>query len=78
MRMAPVVGRLNAITRLTSVLLPEPLDPTSAVVDPAGASNDTPFSTGVFAVYSNLTFSNLTVAAHAIDRLRATRRPHPR
>ena len=46
MRMRPFVGRLNAITRLISVLLPEPLDPTSAVVVPAAAWNDTPFSTG--------------------------------
>ena len=36
----PETGRLKAITRLMSVLLPEPLDPTSAVVDPAGARND--------------------------------------
>ena len=41
-RMAPACGRLNAITRLISVLLPEPLEPTSAVVVPAGARNETP------------------------------------
>ena len=29
-----------------SVLLPDPLDPTSAVVEPAGARNETCFSTG--------------------------------
>jgi hypothetical protein len=44
--MRPDVGRLNAITRLMSVLLPDPLDPTSAVVLPAGAVKETPFSTG--------------------------------
>ena len=33
----PDCGRLNAITRLISVLLPDPLEPTSAVVEPAGA-----------------------------------------
>ena len=31
---APVVGRLNAMTRLISVLLPDPDEPTSAVVVP--------------------------------------------
>ena len=36
-RIRPFVGRLNAITRLISVLLPDPDDPTSAVVLPAGA-----------------------------------------
>ena len=46
MRMTPDSGRLNAITRLMSVLLPDPLDPTSAVVVPAGAWNETSFSTG--------------------------------
>ena len=35
-RIRPLSGRLNAMTRLMSVLLPEPLDPTSAVVVPAG------------------------------------------
>jgi len=48
---------LNVITRLISVLLPEPLDPTSAVVEPAGAVNVTFFSTGAPALYSNVTFS---------------------
>ncbi len=43
-----------------SVLLPEPLDPTSAVVDPAGARNDTFFSTGALSLYSNTTLSNVT------------------
>ena len=46
------------MTRLMSVLLPDPLDPTSAVVDPAGAGNDTCFSTGTPALYSNVTSSN--------------------
>jgi hypothetical protein len=44
--MAPFSGRLKAMTRLMSVLLPDPLDPTSAVVVPAGARNETFFSTG--------------------------------
>ncbi len=43
-----------------SVLLPEPLDPTSAVVEPAGAVNETCFSTGTPALYSKLTSSNAT------------------
>ena len=51
---------MNAITRLISVLLPEPLEPTSAVVDPAGARNDTCFSTGTPGLYSNVTSSNST------------------
>ena len=55
MRMAPLTGRLKAITRLTSVLLPDPLEPTSAVVDPAGAVKVMPFSTGTPGLYSNHT-----------------------
>ncbi len=51
---------MKAITRLISVLLPEPLDPTSAVVDPAGASNATPLMTGTPSLYSNHTSSNVT------------------
>ena len=46
------------MTRLISVLLPDPLDPTSAVVDPAGARNVTCFSTGTPGLYSNVTSSN--------------------
>ena len=49
---------MNVITRLTSVLLPEPLDPTSAVVDPAGARKLTCLSTGTPGSYSNDTSSN--------------------
>ncbi len=41
-----------------SVLLPEPLGPTSAVVVPAGASNVTSRRTGCSGSYSKLTFSN--------------------
>src|SRR5689334_11184736 len=55
----PLVGRLKAITRLISVLLPEPLDPTSAVVVAGRAWNDTPFSTGCPGLYSNQTSSKL-------------------
>ena len=54
----PDSGRLKAMTRLMSVLLPEPLDPTSAVVEPAGARNETCFSTGTPGLYSNVTSSN--------------------
>ena len=42
------------------VLLPLPLEPTSAVVVPAGAVKDTSLSTGVPASYSNDTWSNST------------------
>ena len=51
---------MNAITRLISVLLPEPLEPTSAVVVPAGARKLTCFSTGTPGLYSKLTSSNTT------------------
>src|SRR5256885_12785902 len=37
----PALGRLNASTRPISVLFPAPDDPTSAVVEPGGAWNDT-------------------------------------
>jgi len=56
----PPRGRLKAITRLISVLFPDPLEPTSAVVEPAGAWNDTSRSTGTPGVYSNPTPSNVT------------------
>ena len=42
----PLSGRLKAITRLTKVLFPEPLEPTSAVVVPAAAKNEMPLITG--------------------------------
>ena len=58
--MRPCCGRAKAITSEMSVLLPEPLEPTSAVVVPAGASNDTPFNTGTPGSYSNHTFSKRT------------------
>ena len=61
MRIRPWVGRLKAITRPMSVLLPDPLEPTSAVVLPAGASNEIPFSTGWPGLYSNHTLSKATV-----------------
>src|SRR6266581_2458330 len=54
----PESGWLKFIARLISVLLPEPLEPTSAVVEPAGALKETFFSTGVPSLYSNQTFSN--------------------
>ena len=46
------------MTRLMSVLFPDPLDPTSAVVEPAGAWKVTCWSTGTPAVYSNETSVN--------------------
>jgi hypothetical protein len=51
---------LKAITRLMSVLFPEPLEPTSAVVVPAGAVKLTPVSTGTPGLYSKPTSSNRT------------------
>ena len=53
-------GRLKVITRLMSVLFPDPLEPTSAVVAPAGAWKVTCFSTGTPGLYSKLTSSNRT------------------
>ena len=38
---SPDVGRLNAMIRLISVLLPDPLEPTRAVVVPGAAVSDT-------------------------------------
>ena len=55
-------GRLNVMMSEMSVLLPDPLDPTSAVVVPAGAWNDTSLSTGTPGLYSNPTSSNRDVA----------------
>ena len=46
------------MARLMSVLLPEPLEPTSAVVEPAGALKETFLSTCTPWLYSNHTFSN--------------------
>ena len=54
------MGLLNAMTRLISVLLPDPLDPTRAVVVPGGAVSDTSRSTGTPASYSNPTCSSRT------------------
>ena len=51
----PRCGWLNAMIRLISVLFPEPLEPTSAVVDPAGAWKLTSRITGVSGLYSNQT-----------------------
>ena len=55
--------------RLISVLLPDPLEPTSAVVVPAGAVSDTFFSTGTPASYSNDTLSNTTCPSRCAQRL---------
>ena len=56
----PALGRLKAMIRLTSVLLPEPLEPTRAVVVPAGASKETPLSTGRSSSYSKWTSRSTT------------------
>ena len=68
-KIRPLSGRLNAMTRLISVLLPDPLDPTSAVVVPAGAREaDTCFSTGTPGLYSKLTSSNPTSPVDLLER----------
>ena len=54
---------------LMSVLLPEPLDPTSAVVVPGADRNVTPRRTGWPGLYSNQTLLERDVAANAIERL---------
>ena len=50
------------------MLFPEPLEPTSAVVLPAGAWNDTCFKTGTPGLYSKLTSSKCTSSPHLRDR----------
>src|SRR5207237_628700 len=59
-RIRPDSGRLNASTRLIRVLFPAPDEPTSAVVEPRGARNDTRFRTSTPGTYSKLTFSKTT------------------
>src|SRR5438132_887314 len=54
----PESGWLKFITRLMSVLLPEPLEPTSAVVEPASALKETSLRTGTPSLYSKETLSN--------------------
>ncbi len=49
---------MKAATRLIKVLLPAPLEPTSAVVVPTGASNEMWRRTGTPGVYANETSSN--------------------
>ena len=72
----PLLGRLNAMTRPISVLLPEPLEPTSAVVDPAGAAKETSLSTGTPASYSNETSSNaISPRTSSSDASARPRRP---
>ena len=74
----PENGRLNAMTRLMSVLLPEPLDPTSAVVDPAGDENETCFSTGHAGVVLERHVLELDFAADVRQRHDGRRLPDPR
>jgi hypothetical protein len=56
------------MTRLISVLLPEPEDPTSAVVVPAAALNVTSLMTGVFSLYSNQTMIEFDVSPQIVPR----------
>ena len=56
--MRPLLGRAKAMISEISVLLPEPLEPTSAVVVPSGAVKLTCLSTGTPSRYSNDTSSN--------------------
>ena len=58
------MGRLNAMMSPISVLLPDPLEPTRAVVEPAAARNETWRRTSMPGLYSNVTFLELDVAAH--------------
>ena len=59
---------MNAITRLISVLFPEPLEPTSAVVVPAGAWNaDAASARARPALYSKVTSSKTIVAVDTSD-----------
>ena len=48
-----------------SELLPEPLGPTSAVVEPAGAQKDTSLNTGTPGTYSKLTSRSSTLPSSA-------------
>ena len=50
------------------MLLPDPLDPTSAVVVPAGARKLTSFRTGTPSLYSKLTFSKRDLAVDRAER----------
>ncbi len=54
------------------MLLPDPLEPTSAVVDPAGAWNETSFSTGTPVLYSKLDMLELDVAAQRREASRGS------
>ncbi len=52
------MARLKAMTSPISVLFPAPLEPTSAVVEPAGATNEMSRSTGTPSTYSKSTWRN--------------------
>src|SRR5438270_10170227 len=69
--MRPLFGRLKVSTRLMSVLFPAPDEPTRAVVEPAGAWNDTCCSTSRPATYSKVTSSNRTSPTTSLSGGRA-------
>ena len=75
----PWTGRLKAITRLTSVLLPEPLEPTSAVVDPAGRRERDALQHRHARVVlePHVVEDHLAAAASSSDALARPRRPRP-
>ena len=57
MRMLPSVGSKKRASKSTSVLLPDPLGPTSATMLPFGTSNETSCSAGSPSRYANDTRS---------------------
>jgi len=69
--MRPDFGRLKVSTRLISVLLPAPEEPTSAVVEPAAARNEMCCSTSAPGTYSKLTFSKAMSPATSTSGARA-------
>jgi hypothetical protein len=52
---AAALGMVERHDQADERALPEPLEPTSAVVEPASAENDTCLSTGTSGTYSNET-----------------------
>src|SRR5256884_2701342 len=69
--MRPAFGRLKVSTRLISVLLPAPEEPTRAVVEPAAARNEMRFRTSAPGTYSKLTFSKAMSPATSASGARA-------
>ena len=66
------------MTRLISVLLPDPLEPTSAVVDAGRRVEETCFSTGTPGMYSKRHVLERHVAVHARGAARGSSSPRPR